>query len=140
VEKTLQWKPAARMTVASASQHKFVTPPPMSVCVNVAQGKNGLGSIVRGSVDEDVLAYLQDCPAWPALVAECMESNFAANHCVSEKEAKLGLKREFVGYVDASNPPKCPSLNGDPVEVIHSNRLSFSSVLSSEMQSSGCIS
>ena len=125
VEKTLQWKPAARMPAASASQHKFVTPPPMSVCVNVAQGKTGLGSIVRESVDEDVLAYLQGCPTWAALVAECMESNFAANQCVSEKEAKLGLKREFVGYVDASNPPKCPSLNGDPVEVIHSNRLSF---------------
>ena len=125
VEKTLQWTPAARMTAASASEHMFVTPLPMSVRVNVAQGKNGLGSIVRGSLDEDVLAYLQDCPTWPALVAECLESDFAPNHCISAKEGELRLKREFVGYVDAANPPKCGSLNGDPVKVSPSNRLSF---------------
>ena len=118
VEKCLQWHPDARMTAASASKHVFVTPLPMSVRVNVAQGKNGLGSIVRGSLDEDVLAYLQDCPTWAVLAAECMGNNFAANHRIDATAAELGLKREFVGYVDAANPPKCGSLNGDPVKVI----------------------
>ena len=84
VEKTLQWNPAARLSAVSASKHMFVTPLPMSVRVNVVDGKNGAGSIVRGTIDDDVLAYLQDCPTWAALVAECLESNFALN-CISTK-------------------------------------------------------
>ena len=104
----------------------FVTPLPMSVRVNVAQGKNGLGSIIRGSPDEDVLVLLQGCPTWAAMIGECIENIFAANHCISETEAKLGLKRGFVGYVNAANPPKCKTLNGDPVNNrIQSDRLSF---------------
>ena len=39
VEKCLQWHPDARMTAASASNHMFVTPLPMSLLVNVAKGK-----------------------------------------------------------------------------------------------------
>lgn len=124
VEMSLQGNLAACMTVASASKHMFVTPLPMSVRANVVDDKNGLGSIVCGSIDEDVLVYLQDCPTWAALVAECLGSNFAPNSCISEKEGEFRLKREFVGYVDVGNPPKCGSFNGDDKhKVIKSNRL-----------------
>ena len=74
VEKALQWMPAARMTAASASKHKFLLSPPMSVCVDCKMGQNGIGSIVSGSLDEDVLAYLQGCPTLAVLVAEALDN------------------------------------------------------------------
>ena len=43
------------------------------------------------------------------------------NKCV-----ELRMKREFVGYIDASNPPKCKRLNSDKnLPLIRSERLAW---------------
>ena len=124
LRQTLQWHPAARLTAASASNHMFVRPLDLSVPMRKARGKNGTGSIAAGFLDEDVLAYLQKCPTWADLVAECVESNFAPNDCISLEEGGLRMKREFVGFVDDATPPKCRSLNSDAnLKLMKSNRL-----------------
>ena len=70
----------------------------LSVPVAVATGKNGLGSIVEGSLDDDVLEYLQKCPTWELWIAECRRNNFEPNRCISQEEGELRMKREFGGY------------------------------------------
>ena len=59
VRQTLQLHPQERLTAASASLHSFVSSRALSVTVAVAKGKNGLGSIAQGNVDDEVLEYLQ---------------------------------------------------------------------------------
>ena len=126
VKQTLQWRPQERLAAASASLHSFVKSRALSVTVAVQKGKNGLGSIVEGSLDDEVLEYLQKCPTWVQLHAECRRNNFAPNNCVSREEGQLRMKREFVGYIDANRPPKCKSLNSDAqLQLIKSERLSL---------------
>ena len=126
VKQTLQWRPQERLAAASASLHSFVKSRALSVTVAVQKGKNGLGSIVDGSLDNEILEYLQKCPTWVQLHAECRRNNFAPNNCVSQEEGQLRMKREFVGYIDANRPPKCKSLNSDAqLQLIKSERLSL---------------
>ena len=126
VQQTLQWQPQERLAAASASLHSFVSSRALSVTVAVAKGKNGLGSIAEGFLDDEVLEYLQKCPTWAQWHAECRRNNFEPNNCISREEGKLRMKRECVGYIDAKNPPKCKSLNSDPnLPLITSERLAF---------------
>ncbi len=113
VRQTLQWQPQERRTAASASRHSFLSRPALSVPVAVAKGKTGLGSIAAGALDDDLVEYLQQCPTWKKSVAECLERNFQPNLGINREEGLFRMKREFVGYNDADNPPKCKSLNGD---------------------------
>jgi len=124
VQQTLQWQPQERLAAASASLHSFVSSRALSVPVAVAKGKNGLGSIAAGFLDEEVLEYLQKCPTWAQYHTECQQNNFEPNHCISPEEGQRRKKREFVGYIDANNPPKSKSLNGDAnLPLIKSERL-----------------
>jgi hypothetical protein len=94
--------------------------------VKVQKGKNGLGSIAEGVLDDDVLDYLQKCPTWEHLAAECRRTNYEPNQCMNDDEGKLRMKREFVGYIDANNPPQCKCLNSDAnLPLIRSERLQF---------------
>ncbi len=113
VRQTLRWQPQERLTAASASRRSFLSRPALSVPVAVAKGKTGLGSIAAGALEDDLEEYLQQCPTWKKWLAECLESNFKPNLCISREEALLRMKREFVGHNDADNPPKGKSLNGD---------------------------
>ena len=63
VGRSLQWNPLERWSAASASKHAFLRAPPLAVSVSVAKGKNGLTSVVAGSLDCDVLEYLQQRPS-----------------------------------------------------------------------------
>ena len=122
----LQWEPGHRLAAVSACNHAFLTSRavPLSVKIAAQPAKIGLGSIAEGFLEDDVLAYIQDCPSWQQLLEECRKTNFAANSCIGKKEAKLSMKREFVGYIDAQRPPKCRSLNSDgKLGVILSGRL-----------------
>ena len=112
------------MPAASATRHRFVCPPPLSVTVAAREGGQGKGSIAAGDVDSEVLLYLQQCPRLRKMYTECVENNFEPNCCISSKEAKLRMKRENVGYVDPDKPPKCRSLNSDNnLRPIESQRL-----------------
>lgn len=113
VRKSLQWHPEERWNAATASLHEFLSPPSLSIVISDKRGKRGQGSIVQGSLDDDVLKYLQQCPTWKKWLEECLESNFEPNCCIGAAEKKLRMKREFVGYIDADNPPKCPRLNSE---------------------------
>ena len=108
VQQTLQWQPQERLAAASASLHSFVSSRALDVTVAVAKGKTGLGSIAEGSLDDEVLEYLQKCPTWEEWHAECRRNNFEPNRCISEAEGKLRQKREFVGYIDRSKCPQVP--------------------------------
>ena len=124
VGRTLQWHPLARMDASTASLHQFVSSRALGVTVDVAQGKNGLGSIAEGCLDDEVLEYLQTDPTWEKLHAECRRNKFEPNSCICEEEGELRMKREFVGYIDAENPPRVKSLNSDKkLEPIASERL-----------------
>ena len=126
VRKTLQLHPQERLTAASASMHSFLVSSALFVRVASCNGKNGPGSIIQGSIDDDVLDYLQKCPTWEKWHAECLANNFAPNDCISRAEGKKRMKSEFVGFVDANNAPKCKSLNGDvQLKFIGSERLGF---------------
>ena len=125
VERTLRWSPAERLTAEQASLHPFLAASALSSRIAVRTGKNGSGSIVDGFLDTDVLNYLQGCPALAQLYEACLDSNFEPNKCISQEEGALRMKREFVGYVDAKNPPQCASLNSDAkLPLIASERLS----------------
>ena len=107
VRELLRWHPRERRTAASAKLHSFLMSSPcLSVPVAGVLGKNGLGSIAEGFLDDDVLEYLQNCPTWEEWHEECRRTNFEPNCCISEKEGKLRMKREFAGYIDANNPPQ----------------------------------
>ena len=124
VERTLRWSPAERLTAEQASLHPFLAASALSSRIAVGTGKNGSGSIVDGFLDAEVLQYLQGCPALAQLYEACLENNFEPNKCISQEEGALRMKREFVGYVDANNPPQCASLNSDAkLPLIASERL-----------------
>jgi hypothetical protein len=129
VAKTLQWKPEERLSAASACLHSFITSSPLSVQIAARKGKNGLGTIAEGFLDEEVLEYLQKCPTWPQWHEECRQNNFqttTAKQSVRAAERELHMKREFVGYIDAKNPPTCKSLNSDAnIPLIQSERLAM---------------
>jgi hypothetical protein len=126
VQQTLKWHPKERLAAASASLHSFVSSRALSVTVKVAKGKNGLGSIAEGSLDDEVLDYLQKCPTWEQWHAECRRTNYEPNQCMNREEGELRMKREFVGYIDANKPPECKSLNSDKnLPLIRSERLQF---------------
>ena len=123
---TLRLHPQERPTAASASIHSFLVSGALFVKVAALKGKLGPGSIIQGSLDDDVLDYLQKCPTWTKWHADCVANNFAPNQCIGREEKKLRMKREFVGYVDANAPPRCKSLNSDAkLEFIGSERLGF---------------
>ena len=123
VKKTLQWHPRERWAAASAISHSFLNPPPLTVVLSNAEAKNGQGSLVQGSLEDDVLEYLQQCQTWEKLHEECRRSNFRPNSCIGTEERELRMKREFVGYVDEINPPRCMSLNSEShLKVIEAER------------------
>ena len=124
VDQVLQWQPQDRPSAASASEHAFLNSPVLSVATAVSKGKHGLGSIVEGSLDEDVLEYLQNDPAWAQFHAESLRKDSENSGALSLGEKDLGMKHEFVGYIDADAPPRCRSLNGDAqLGLIRSERL-----------------
>ena len=58
------------------------------------------------------------------LLEECRRSNFTPNRSIGKEERELRMKREFVGYIDENNPPRCISLNSDTqLKVIEAERL-----------------
>ena len=108
VRQTLQWQPHERLTAASASLHSFLSSRALSVTVAVAQGKHGLGSIAQGTVDYEVMEYLQKCPTWEQWHAECRRSKFYPNQRISREECHLR-----VNYIGANNTSKRTGLNND---------------------------
>ena len=58
--------------------------PALSVKVDAVVGKHGHGSILEGQLDDEFLDYLQQCPTWAILHAECKENDFMPNDCISE--------------------------------------------------------
>ena len=124
VKKSLQWHPRERWAAASAISHSFLNPPPLSVVVSNEKAKNGQGSIVKGSLEDDVLEYLQQCQTWKKLHEQCRRGNFTPNSSVVGRERALRMKRAFVSYIDENNPPRCISLNSDTkLKVIEAERL-----------------
>ena len=124
VNESLRWQPRERWAAASAISHSFLNPPPLIVVVSNEKGKNCQGSVVKGSLEDDVLEYLQQCKTWEKLHKECLTSNFNPNCCIGKKESELRMKREFVGYIDEKSPPRSRSLNSDThLTVIESERL-----------------
>ena len=114
VNESLHWLPRERWAAASAISHSFLNPPHLIVVVSNDKGKNGQCSVLKGSLEDDVLEYLQQCKTWEKLHEECLRSNFSPNFCLGKKEMELRMKREFVGYIDEkSPPPRCRSLNAD---------------------------
>jgi len=127
VQKTVQLQPEKRMGAESACLHPFVVGPrSLSLAVSAAQGKTGIGSIAVGVLNDELLEYLQDCSTWERYHSQCEECDFGTySVCMGEAEKQLRFKSEFVGYIDADNPPQCKRLNGDGnLKPIASNRLS----------------
>jgi hypothetical protein len=83
VRQTLQWIPSERLRAASAMLHPFVHMSALDVKVAVVKGKSGLGSIAQGSLDDEVLEYLQKCPSWEQIDSECRLNLFEPNDSVS---------------------------------------------------------
>ena len=55
---------------------------------------------------------------------ECFEASFAPNDCISKAEAKLRMKKEYVGFLDEENPPVSLNLNSEKnLKLIESSRL-----------------
>ena len=126
VRETLKLRPEERATAASATLRSLLSSRCLSVRIRLEESKRGLGSVAEGALDADVLEYIQGCPAWAILIAECRANNFEANMCISDAEGKLRMKREFVGYTDAKKPPVCKSLNSDAkLALVKSERLQF---------------
>ena len=105
VNESLHWRPRERCAAASAISHSFLNPPHLIVVVSNDKGKNGQCSVLKGSLEDDVLEYLQQCKTWEKLHEECLRSNFSPNFCIGKKEMELRMKREFVGYIDEKSPP-----------------------------------
>jgi hypothetical protein len=125
VRQTLQWLPSERLRAASAMRHPFVYSGPLDVEM-VANGKNGQGSIAQGSLDDEVLEYLQKCPTWEQFDSECRLNLFESER-VSGVDCEIDrMKQETVGYIDANNPPKYRHPHGDTnLQFIKSERLAF---------------
>ena len=119
------WEPAARLKAAAASRQKFLTPPCLYQSIRAKPAKLGLGSVVVGQLEDEVLEYLQHCPDWEKLYEQTMATGFwKTARCVPKEEGELELKSEIVGYVDQEQPPKCKSLNSDPqLTLIGASRL-----------------
>lgn len=111
--RVLQWHPRDRPAAALAILHPFLSSPALSVTISAKQGEHGLGSIAEGSLDEEVLEYLQECSIWEQLQGECVRNSFKPNKCIGADEGARRFKREFVGYIDKDKPPVCTRLNND---------------------------
>ena len=122
VEQAMRWDPSERPSAKAAARHPFLLAPSLGVTVAYRAAKHGPGSICSGYLDEEVLDYLQQDPIWLQMVQECIENNFRPNACVSRAEGAKRLKREFIGWVSQA-PPKCKSLNSDPVGPTGSERI-----------------
>ena len=105
---TLQWRPCTRLMAAPARMHSFINSEPLSVTIPAQKAKNGLATIAKGFLDEDVLDYLQKCPTWPQRHEACRRNDF-----LKVRPKVSPMKCEFVGYIDAKSRPKCMSLNSD---------------------------
>ena len=110
VRQVLKWHPQERLSAASASLHSFVTSPPLSVSLGLGMGKHGLGTILSGDLDDELLDYLQQCPTWESLHKESKRSNFAGNPSIGAAEKKFSMKREYVSLTDPDKPPKSRNL------------------------------
>ena len=114
------------MTIAQAKTHSFLQPLgllPLRVLLATQPGKNGVGTIAAGDLDQDLLRYLQKCPSWNRLAEQRLKTGATCSKCVRGEEAALGLKTEIVGIVDEVNPPQCRSLNRDTnLQLIPSER------------------
>jgi len=115
------------LRATAACEHAFLQKRPLERAID-GTGKNGPGAVIAGRIDEDVLEYVQNDPAWEKWHRECFASNFEANKCIARGEAAKRLKKEFVGYADPHCPPKCLSLNSDDgdgrgLEPVDSERL-----------------
>ena len=115
VQRALRWSPARRLSAEEARAHSYVaaSAPALALSLKCAEGKNGLGTIAEGFLQDEVLEYLQKCDGLAQIYEACLENNFAKSNALSQKEGELRMKGEFVGYVDANKPPKCKSLNTD---------------------------
>ena len=114
-EECLLWHPRCRLTVAKAKQCLFLQSPgeQLRVRVSMMRGKNGTGTVAEGDLDPDLLRFLQRCPSWSTLAIKRHATKATVSKCVRAEEAAKDLKTEIPGIVDAANPPKCRSLNGD---------------------------
>ena len=123
VKNTLRPFPQHRLDAASACQHPFLVPHRrLEVAVSAQAAKNGLGTVLTGRVDEDLLQYMQGCPSNVQLYDATVQSDFAPANCMKE-EGLRRCKSEFPGYLDADNPPPCKQLNSDTLKPIFSRRL-----------------
>ena len=69
-------------------------------------------------------SYCVFSPANEFRLATSLAAKRKRSDSVSKNEDALGCKREFVGYIDANNPPKCRCLTGDAdLPPIESKRL-----------------
>ena len=134
VQQALKLQPRDRITAASACLHSFVSSRMLSVVIQAKKGKRGLGSVINGSLDDEVLDYLQNCPTWNELHDEFLQDSSAGSRSISKAESRLQMKRELVGFVDEQNPPQLRSLNGDSnIQLVKSPRLaSFVKALRSQ--------
>ena len=113
---------------ASACQHPFLARPPcLSLSLASRPAQHGPGSICSGFLHEEVLDYLQKCPSWENLRAECLANDFEPNNCISKEEGQRRMEREFVGYVVEQNrPPLCKRLNNDTnLQPVRSERIAI---------------
>ena len=123
VIRTLRLHPRERLDAASACLHPFLVPHRrLTVAVSAQPAKQGSASILEGSIDDDLLEYLQECASVEELYQKTVESNFEPSKCMKE-EGDLGNKAEFPGYLDGDNPPPCRHLNSDHLKPISSRRL-----------------
>lgn len=106
VRQVLKWHPQERLSAASASLHSFVTSPPLSVSLGLGMGKHGLGTILSGDLDDELLDYLQQCPTWESL-------DFAGNRPIGSAGKKFRIAREYVCFSDPDKPPKTRNLNNE---------------------------
>ncbi len=109
----LLWRPEERPSAASAKRLPFLMPRPLSATLARQTGKRGSASLVQGFIDNDLLHFLQNCPAWESLREEFLHGLGPANACIRAAEQRLRAKNEYVGYSDFSAPAKCRNLNGD---------------------------
>ena len=124
VQDSLKWNPRDRPSAAVALQHPFLIPPAVPVVLSEAKGRHGASTITAGYLDDDLLEYLRTCPNLADLVTNCKKTNFAPNNCMGQEEGELRMKGEYPGYVEADNPPRTMSLNGDKdLQPVSSHRL-----------------
>ena len=84
----LQWRPEQRLQAASARANSFVKASPLAVRIAAQEGQKGLGSIVEGALDEEVLEYLQQCPRWPEWKTDWDHVIHKQSRCVGRAECE----------------------------------------------------